>query len=117
MGKILPFKKGAPPEMAPQDNELQAQVARVHEAVTNLFPVIERTFEKMGFELDPTLKIELHLSSLIGAISMSAVATARMGLREVDKDVLLAIARTTNHHQWTARPGYFQALVEEIRSR
>lgn len=106
MGKILPFEKSEKPRyLALQDS------------VSGILPELEKTFATMGIELDPTIKIQAHLSGLRGGPSRTAVATARMGLREVDKDVLLTIARTTNHHQWSARPGYFQALVDEIRSR
>ncbi len=103
MGKVIPF--GKPTKLQP--------CVELQKAITDLIPGLE----KVGIEIDPVLKIQAYLSTLRGVISKSAIATGRQNLRLMSTEDLKAIARNSNERQWKTRPGYFRALVDEIRSR
>jgi len=62
-------------------------------------------------------RITLHLKSLRGRPSKESIAIARNSLKGFSKEELKDIARASVPTQWTARPGYFQALVDEFTAR
>lgn len=107
MGKVIPFRKPTKPEprVGPQ------------EAITNLTPSLGKEFSEIGIEIDPVLKIQSYLSKLRGVVSKNAIAVGRQSLRLMSTEDMKVIARNSNEQQWKTRPGYFRALVDEIRSR
>jgi hypothetical protein len=70
-----------------------------------------------GIEMDPLLQIRIHLSSLRGYISSDSVAISRRTFREYSYNDLLLFAEKSTPNQWSAKPGLFQALIDEIDSR
>jgi hypothetical protein len=112
MGNVIPFgKKPSKPTQTPSGG------GNLEKTIASLISGLENEFRGMGIEIDPALKIRAHLSSLRGHISANAIATARNMLRNSTLEELRAIAKNSNANQWSARPGYFQALCDEINAR
>lgn len=63
------------------------------------------------------LQIEGYLRSLQRKPSKHSIATARGMFQNYSDEDIEAVARTSTQQQWGARPGYFQALVDEYHTR
>lgn len=112
MGKVIPFGR-RPVEHRP------AVPARgsSEQSFASLIGGIEVVFTKLGIESDSTLKIRMHLNSLVGHISKNSIVTGRSVLRDFTLEELQEIAKNSTSEQWSTKPGYFQALIDEIDSR
>ena len=72
---------------------------------------------KDGIEVDIFFKMEFHLTALRGRVSNNSIATARSSLKGFTREQLQNIAERSTNAEWTAKPGYFLALIQEFRSR
>ncbi len=110
MAKIIPFGR---PESAPTRTSIA--IAKLQGAVDA--SRLEQEFQIRGLGIDVTFRIRLHLDLLCGHVSLNSVCISRNILKNMSTADLVSIAERSNEIQWNARPGYFRALVDEIKSR
>ena len=116
MAKIIPFKKISS-ESRPRTTTTTNADARsfLLSAMGDL--EASGALEGTGIEISPIIRIQKHLASLRGQVSKQSIVDGRNMVRNSTTEELCAIARVSTPDQWSARPGYFQALVDEITSR
>jgi hypothetical protein len=110
MGKVIPFQRRE--QTATRQAGASARVP-----VEVLLDEMRLNFEAEGVEPCPSFRIQAHLNSLWGCPSSQSIAFAEASFRGRSRAYLVDIANRTTEADWSARPGYFQALVNAIRSR
>ena len=71
----------------------------------------------LEFDLRVLIPMVTHLNALIGRVSRDSIQMRRDLIKDQTLAALQELVRNSVPSEWTARPAYFRALVEEIRSR
>lgn len=96
---------------------------RSKERESNIIPLLENignVLESSGIKIDLGiifLQIEGCLRSLQRKPSKHSIATARGMFQNYSDEDIEAIVRASTKQQWGARPGYFQAIIDEYHAR
>lgn len=113
MGELIPFKKPA--------KITETTRTRVNTPVQNIRPnfisKLASELELVGIEVDNKLRIEGYLGSLVGRISNNSIAELRRGLRSYSLEELEKFAQNSSQGDWSRKPAFYRALVDEIDSR
>ena len=111
MADIRPFRR---PDRAPRERKTLTP-----SPASSLSQVFEG-LEVEGMEVDIAvvlLRIESHITSLRGRVSLANIAERRRYLKNTSLEELEGFARNSESNNWSSHPPYYLALVYEIRSR
>lgn len=89
-------------------------------AIIPLLENIGNVLESSGIKVDLgmiVLQIEAYLRSLQRKPSKNSIAIAREMFQNYSDEDIEAIVRVSTREQWGARPGYFQAIIDEYHAR
>lgn len=113
MGKLIPFKK---PEGFVHRQGVKSNNS---ENLNNPKFLVELISELgvPGLEIYPTLQIRAYLNSMVGRISNHAIGALRQGLRNFSLEDLEEMSKNSSRSDWSSKPAFFRALVDEIDSR
>jgi hypothetical protein len=109
MGKIIPFRRPGRPQKPDLISTQQLVIRSLFDGIQGL--------EGVGIELDPSLRIQEFLDSRRGYVSNQSIAVGEASLRGLSHNELVAIAKNSTETDWAAKPGYYTALVDAIKSR
>lgn len=112
MADIIPFGRRIKPQaLTTETRQVSFELGDFYGQIGQL------TREMFGLDLDSVHRIQTHLASLRRSPSPTSIATAMSLLGDLSTEELHEIASRSTSEQWTAKPGYFYALVNIIRSR